>query len=484
MRKYGTSNIITDPVKINSDLRAMTRLTLEDNYGREGVSLPGVDQFENSREAVDNMELGFRERMVSDDLLRRAVYRAFTNNGMITPSHRLEIPNALSQSDLTRFIPETIVTIIREALEPETYITDMVFQKLAVTHGVQVNLGSIGAIAASIIAEGTEAKTVTISMGDGEQVVVNVKKHGVNIAVTEEVITYSQWDVLGVWLRAVGRGMARHKERQAIEQLNTYGTPAMFDNKSPTTSVFGNLTGRNIAGVHNGSFTANDLMRMYGHMVMNEFLPDTIIMHPLAWAMWATDPELREIVISGSRVTSVGLPAGAGAQGWPDPFGGRGLRTRVTGQTTPSGLFGKIGIDPYSTDFSAIGSTWQIAPRYMPTPLRVIVSPLVTFTSSGGATDTAAEGYPTTTVTMLDSSETGILVYPADMAGVYLEEWDEPARAIKNLGVRERYAFQVLNQGKSIGTALNAVIAKNYVFENVNSTTLADFDASGSGLAS
>ncbi len=470
----------TDHKELQSALRTMSKFSVSNAF--EDGQLP--DDFETSTDSIANMELGPRERMVTDEILRSAAYRIFTNNGVLTPYHRYEMENALSLSDLTRFIPETIVTIVREALEPDTHISDEVFQDLYINSSIQVNMGTVGAIAAGIIAEGTEGKTATIAMGDGEQVTVQVKKHGVNIAVTQEVIDYSQWDILGVWLRAAGRAMARHKEKQAIEQLNTYGV-TLFSNTVPSSATFNSLTGRNIAGALNGSFTINDMMKMYGHIQMLDFNPDTLIVHPLAWAMWATDPELREIIFAGSRATSIAdkPDQGTGAAGWPDPFGGRGLRTKTTGQNTPSGLFGKIGVDPYTTTFASLGSTWTIAPRYLPAPLRVIVSPLIAYSAAGGLAGTAASGYPTASVLMMDSSETGVMVYSTDYAGVYLEEWDEPARAIKNLAIRERYGIQILNQGKAIGVANGCVIAKNYVFDNVNSATLAELPVSGSGLA-
>jgi hypothetical protein len=460
----------------------LTRISVENNF--DNPVLPAPEEFEQSNKRIEEINLAPRESYLADSVLREAAYRVFTNNGILTPNHRFTIENALSQSDLARFIPETIVTVIREAIEPETSISDLVFQSLKINQGLSINIGTVGSISADVVAEGTEGKTRTLQMGDGEMVVVHVKKHGINIAVTEEVIKYSQWDVLGLWLRAAGRAMARHKEKQAIGQLNTYGT-VLFDNQSPSSAVFKSLTGRNIAGALNGSFTSNDLMKMYGHARMMEFNPDTLIIHPLAWAMWATDPELREIVVSGNRVTSTAdMPtSGRGARGWADPFSGRGLRTKTTGNTTPTGLFGKIGIDPYTTSFSSLGSSWYIAPKYLPTPLRVIVSPWVPFSSDGGADGTAADGYPTSHAYMVDSNETGVFVYSTDYNGVYLEEWDEPARAIHNLAIRERYGVQILNQGKAISMAKYCVIAKNYVFENVNQIALAELPVSGSGLA-
>ena len=43
------------------------------------------------------------------------------------------------------------------------------------------------------------------------------------VRVTDEVVEESQWDIVGLWLRAAGRALARHKETFAFKLLNEMG---------------------------------------------------------------------------------------------------------------------------------------------------------------------------------------------------------------------------------------------------------------------
>jgi hypothetical protein len=57
-------------------------------------------------------------------------------------------------------------------------------------------------------------------------------------------------------------------------------------------------TGRNIKGQFNGSMTVDDVFDMYaGVLLMQGFIPDTLLVHPMAWLMWIKDPVMREFAI-------------------------------------------------------------------------------------------------------------------------------------------------------------------------------------------
>jgi hypothetical protein len=56
-----------------------------------------------------------------------------------------------------------------------------------------------------------------------DMVSMAVLKHGLMVRVTDEVIEDSQWDVLGMWLRAAGRALARHKEKVGYQMLDEFG---------------------------------------------------------------------------------------------------------------------------------------------------------------------------------------------------------------------------------------------------------------------
>ena len=62
------------------------------------------------------------------------VYDAFTNRGLMTDaegkSDFFELRDLITTQDLTRFIPQTVETVVREAIEPNLFIVDKLFQQI------------------------------------------------------------------------------------------------------------------------------------------------------------------------------------------------------------------------------------------------------------------------------------------------------------------------------------------------------------------
>jgi len=352
-----------------------------------------------------------------------------------------------------------------------------------------VQIGAIGAMYAAMIPEGGEYPTQDLDVDGGDIVAVSIAKHGLQIRVTDETIDENQWDVFGMWLRAAGRALARHKEKQGALLLNDFGG-VVFDNNAPTTvddpTQFGTTTGRDITGAFNGSMTLNDIFDLYAWLAMRGFIPDTLLMHPLAWQTFAIDPEIREIVLRGAVLATRRMPDGTYSPGWGTSHEGRGLRTTATGTgsdtgygTGPDTVLGKIGANPWVSTLNPLAATFNIAPQYLPSPLRVLVTPFVAFNNTGGTISTGSPAvsrtYPTTTITMLDSSNCGILVQRSPVA---TEEYDDPARDIRAMKIMEKYGLQLLEQGKAVASARNVVITRNYVFDNSNVVTLQPHDKS------
>lgn len=423
------------------------------------------------------------------------VYMMFTNNGYIEDSDavggysedRFIINDLLLQTDLTRFIPVVVQTIVREALEPNLLIVPNCFQTINIPQGRMVQIGAVGAMVASVIPEGAEYPTQDLDVDGGDVIAVAVAKHGLQVRVTDETIEESQWDVLGMWLRAAGRALARHKELSAARLLNEFGI-TIFDNQTPATvadpTQYGTLTGRDITGAFNGSMTLNDIFDLYAWLQMRGFTPNTLIMHPLSWKTFAIDPEIREIVLKGATLASRRIPEGTYSPGWGTSHEGRGLRTTATGAgvaagygTGPDAVLGKIGANPWVSTHNPLAATFQVAPQYLPSPLTVLVSPFAVYTQGGATiasgTPAVSRSYPTTTVTMLDSSSCGVLVQKTPVS---TEEYDDPARDIRALKIMEKWGMSLLEQGKAVAVARNVVITRNYVFDNSNVVTLQPHD--------
>ena len=373
----------------------------------------------------------------------------------------LTVQDVLHTPDLSRFVPEAVSWIIREALEPELVITNTLFHKLRLKAGRSIEIGSIGAIEAAIIPEGQEYPERTPQLDGGDMVAATISKKGLKLMITEEAISDSLFDVISLFLRQAGLALGRLKENLSYQLINEMGQ-TVYDNAVPANSENGICTGRDITGAQNGTMTAHDLFDMYAYLHTRGFMPDTCIMHPMAWKLFAHDPITREILLSGGVVQSRQLPQGTYAKAWGTGHGGQGARTTATG--------GELsGANPWTTTLNPLTNSFHIAPKFLPTGLNVIVTPHARYTAAGGKAGTAAAGMPTTDFVMAQSSLCGLLL-EKEAAGT--EEWADPSRDIRALKIRERYGHAMLEQGKSIGVARDVVIGPHYNFENVNSTSL------------
>ena len=87
-----------------------------------------------------------------DRVLFSNVYDAFTNRGLMTDangdSEFFELKDLITTQDLTRFIPQTVETIVREAIEPNLFIVDKLFQEINIPRGSRIQIGAIGAMEA------------------------------------------------------------------------------------------------------------------------------------------------------------------------------------------------------------------------------------------------------------------------------------------------------------------------------------------------
>jgi len=384
-----------------------------------------------------------------------------------------DLRDTVSTFDLTRFIPTTVSRIVREALEPELLIVPNLFQEIRYEGASrQVEIGALGAFHAAEVAEGQEYEEVEFNFADGHMVQLGVSKHGLKMRVTDEVIDDNLFDVFGLWLRLAGRALARHKEEYGIKMVNEFGRD-VFDNTTPSTSEKGVCSGRDITGAQNGSMTVDDIFELYVYLFLRGFNPDTLLMSPLAWKVFMTDPETREIIFKGATLATNRLPGGAGSPGYGTGLNGLGYRTTATGRgfnTQTGGNDNRVaGNNPFVTSLNPLGASFNIAPEYLPSPLRVIVSPHISYKT---ATVGANTKY-VTDIVMADSGRCGILL---TREGPSVDQWDDPERDIKAMKIKERWGMGLFEQGKGVAVARDVVIDKSYVFDNVNSVTLSTLD--------
>ena len=182
---------------------------------------------------------------------------------------------------------------------------------------------------------------------------------------------------------------------------------------------------------------------MYASMLERGFTPNVILCHPLAWATFTKDPVMREYALQNGNMSSWfnGLPQANIGQGKFLPEAWKSF-TRMSGDTafnpTPEE---RIGTQTSTFNF----------PSYFPgANIQVIASPFVPFDADK----------KTTSIIMLDTNELGAIFVSEEPT---VEEWDDPARDIKKIKVRERYGLAIFNEGQAISIAKNVSIEPNEI---------------------
>jgi hypothetical protein len=372
-----------------------------------------------------------------------------------TPSgQKVELKDALSTSNAPIFFPQVIQNIVKEAAEPLLIGTSLLQRINYAGKGSTIVFGATGGLVAADIAEGQEYPIRQLSSAGGTMT-ATIGKSGLAVQVTEEMIRYSQFDVIGMHLRAAGRALARHKEVKIFNMIRNMGV-RVFDNLAPTNSLLGVCTGRDFAGQANGSITLDDIFDAYAQVLTQGFMPDTLLLHPLTWCMFVKDPILRAFVLANGGgsffATWSGNPAGRApwdnsSQGGMGVSGGQNI---IPGQTSTGGAQPNSSTPSGLLSFPQDINSAPVLPSYMNVPLRIIVSPFVNFDPRRKLTD----------VYLFDSRELGALVVDEEIT---TEKWNDPSVDIMKIKLRERYAIAILQEGKAIAQLRNVHVVPNEI---------------------
>ena len=369
------------------------------------------------------------------------------NGGRLPDGSKMKLEDALSSTNAPLLMPKVVSNIVKEAAEPLLVGTSLL-QRINYTYGQQITFPAVGALVASDIAEGQEYPERSLQMG-GSTVTASIGKSGLAVKVTDEMIRYSQFDVIGMHLRAAGRALARHKEVKIFNLIRKMGV-CVFDNVTPTASLKGVTTGRNLAGSGNGSVTMDDIFDAYAQVVTQGFVPNTLLMHPLTWTMFVKDPTLRAFVLMNGGGTFFATWNGnpAGLAPWSNSSqGGLGVSSGqniVPGGNTASSTATTLNGYPQTLNSA------PVLPGYLNIPFRIIVSPLVPYDPRKKLTD----------IYMFDASELGVLIVDEE---VTTEEFDDPRVDIRKIKLRERYGLGILSEGQAIATLKNVHVVPNEV---------------------
>lgn len=340
---------------------------------------------------------------------------------------RASIQEAISSTDTVKLIPKVIEGKLREAAEPE-YLGTRFFQTVKVDGGnsaVYV-VPVVGEVTAYEVGEGTRYKETAFDMTTIENATleIRVKKIGVRVSITEEAISDSSWDILGINVRKMGRAMARYKEEMIFNAFSTHGH-TVFDNNLRTAQPAAGTTGLGKDGQYNDTLSVEDFLDLTLALMGNGYNPTDVIMHPLTWVVFARNSMIGNGLTFGALGGNNVHPNG-GIQGTPAAFG---MANNGNGQ--------KMIMTPE-----------QVQNR-LPVPMAISFSPWVKFDKLTKRFD----------MYVVDKSEVGII---AQREALSTGNWTDPEKDIRNLKAKERYGIGVLNNGRAITVAKNIAVAPSY----------------------
>ena len=346
----------------------------------------------------------------------------------------VSMEDALAYPNSTQFFPITVETLVREAIEPHLIGTSLL-ERINYKPGMQVSFPSAGAMVADDVNEAGEYPEYSLNFGPGSQI-ITIGKCGLAIKFTDEMKRYSQYDMLGMYLRAMGRALARHKESKIFAMLSRMGV-VTHDNHTPSASVYGVTRGMTAAGAGNGAVTMDDLHEAFGTVLMNGFTPNAILVHPLTYTMFLTDPLLRAFALHN------------GGGSWYNGWTGNGQAE----YPWPRGVQGKLGQGPGLVNSSSDPKTIQVnaapkLPNYAGLPLSVIVSPFIPYNQSTKLTD----------IYMVDTNNIGAMIVDEEPT---MEELPDRYREITKIKIRERYAVAPFNEGHAVAVLSNVKVTTN-----------------------
>jgi hypothetical protein len=401
--------------------------------------------------------------------------------------HAISVKDALAIQSSGIFVPRVLTEFVQEGVEP-LLIGSQLLQRIEYQPGLQTVFPAVDVLQAREVGDGMALPIFNIHTSGAQSYGVNVQRHGLALRVNEKFLQQTTWPWMQYWMKLAGHALARHKEERIFNFITKMGAVA-FDNSTAARQtnaavqpVLGHTTGRNLKGQFNGSTTMDDIFDMYAMVLLQGFIPDTILVHPMSFLMWVKDPVMREFALTAGGGSFFGNWTGAAnAQSFGGQFNSNGLGQGLgqTGQYRNGALTG--GQTATVQGLPQNLNTAPILPSYLGIPFRILVSPFVYFDPTT----------KTTNFMMFDSKNLGALIVAADP---HVNTWDEQLYGIHNVGIEEEYGFGILNEGQGIAVAKNIRVKSNEfilpartVFDIASSTTFegtSSYDQDGASFGS
>ena len=333
-----------------------------------------------------------------EELLNRAESweAALQEDGFVNEDTRVTIKEAFATPDAAILFPKVISRTLKEAAEPEFLVTPLL-STVRLQKGRSLEFPAVNALQAAEIPEGQEYPEQALVFA--KQIEGKVSKKGVKVAFTEEVVTDSLWDIVGLHVRAAGRAMARLKEQIALQRFKDAAT-VVYDNDSGS---YPDTTGLGAAGTANLTVSWEDIVEMAAVLHAENHVPTDFILHPLMWSVFL-------------RQAPFHAPLGAPPLVWNKSLSSK---SGVAGGTAPFGL-------------------------------NVILSPFVSFTSGSPAKSD---------LFLIDRNEVGTLLVKDEMS---VDDWNDQTRDIRYMKMKERYDIIAMGDGEGITVAKNVRLASNH----------------------
>lgn len=375
----------------------------------------------------------------------------------------LKHTDATTAPDIRPLLQSSLEILIREPVEPLMVITGLYNRVQARGLNTQVLAGAMGSVTAEDIPEHGTYPEVMFQIGGAMQTAY-IGKSGIAASFTDEALLYSTWDIMALNMRLMGAALVRHKEQKAVSFLKTLGTE-LYNNASPSTSLFGVCTGRGLDMAANGSLRMDDLFKAMAHMAEEGFQPDVMLINPLFFYSFIQDPVMRTMMLAHGG--GAWFRPWNGQEGPLDPWsnGGMGsqgpsLGNRIARGSSSPGGGAATGIAGREHGMTAAP---PLPAPYFPWPMQVVVSPFVPFDPESLLGD----------VYLLSSGNVGFHLVDEDPVTV---EWRDENVDVVKMKIRERYGFAVAHEGQGVGVLKNVKLARNYWDGVVRAHTM-DVDA-------
>jgi hypothetical protein len=380
----------------------------------------------------------------------------FRNNGFDPEENRkVTIKDALDVANAAFLIPRVLTQIVQEGIEPLLIGTSLL-SRIDYVPGMQTVFPAIPPLHAAEVGDGMGLPLYDINVAGAMTYGTKVSRHGLGLKISKRFVEESTYPWVNFWLKLAGNALARHKEEYIFSFITQLGT-VMFNNStaSRTTGatadvpIKGATSGRNLKGQFNGSMTVDDIFDMYAGVLLNGFIPDTLLVHPMAWLMWVKDPVMREFAIqAGGGSFFANFTGNLAVQGNNFAnFNGMGFGKGQTGTYT-AGVPDAAGGEGSTVNMPQHRTSAPVLPGYLGLPFRILVSPFMNFNPQTRETD----------ILMFNSRNLGALIVEDD---AHVRTFDDVRYGIQEMYIEESYGFGIINEGQAIAVAKNVRIVPN-----------------------